>query len=98
MISASHRSRNAKTLNSLPSQGGQDGLEIRAEVAARDALGQGATGGLAPSRATQARPLVLIDAGLDLGQFGDLMDQGVGVRAVQRVTPVTAGTGLAVAG
>src|SRR5262245_49927741 len=40
---------------------------------------------------------VLVDEGLDLGELGDLMDQGGGVLPVQRLAATTAGAGLAVA-
>jgi hypothetical protein len=39
---------------------------------------------------------ILVDDRLDLGQFGDLMDQGAGILAVQGVAAATAGTGLTV--
>ena len=38
---------------------------------------------------------ILIDEGLDLGQFGDLMDQGFGVVAVECVTTAATGGRLA---
>ena len=41
---------------------------------------------------------VLVDDRLDPGQFGDLMDQGLGILAAQGVATAAAGTGLTVGG
>jgi hypothetical protein len=41
---------------------------------------------------------VLVDDRLDLGQFGDLMDQGLGIVAAQGVAAAAAGGGLTVGG
>ncbi len=65
---------------------GQHGLEIRTKASGRDAGGQGATGGLAAVGTDQAMEPILIDDRLNLGQFGDLMDQRLGVIAGKAMT------------
>ena len=64
-----------------PREHRQHGLEVRAEAPSRDARRQGAAGRRAAAGAGQAMEPVLVDDRLDPGQFGDLMDQGLGVVA-----------------
>ena len=48
--------------------------------------------------AWKAMESVLVDDRLDPGQFGDLMDQGLGILAAQGVAAAAAGRGLTVGG
>ena len=48
--------------------------------------------------AWKAMESVLVDDRLDPGQFGDLMDQGLGILAAEGVATAAAGTGLTVGG
>ena len=59
-----------------PREHGQHGLQVRPEAAARDARGQGTAGRLSTGGAGQAMEPIFVDDRLDLGQLGDLMDQG----------------------
>src|SRR5271166_5648064 len=75
---------------------GQHGLKVRAEASRGDARWQGSAGRLAAARAGQTVEPILIDDWLDLGQFGDLMDQGGGVIAAEFMTASAASSRLTV--
>ena len=79
-----------------PGEGGQDGLQVRAVATPGDAFGQ-LHRWSCRSPGTAGVQAVLVDDRLDPGQFGDLMDQEIGVLPVQCVA-TAAGRGLAVAG
>jgi site-specific DNA recombinase len=79
-----------------PGQRGQDGLQVGAEAHRGDARGQGAASGLPAVRAREAVQPIFVHDRFDLRQFGDLMDQRVGVLAGQRMTAAPTGGGLAV--
>jgi hypothetical protein len=71
---------------------GEHRLQIRAETPSGNSGGKIPTGGYATSGTAQAMESVLVDRGLDLGQFGDLVnprsrvitDQGVATAAAVR--------------
>ena len=76
---------------------GQYGLEVRAEASSGDAQWQGSAGRLAAAKAGQTmKPDTHRDDRLDLRQFGDLMDQGVGVVATEFMTASAASSRLTV--
>ena len=77
-----------------PREHGQHGLEVRAKAPGRDARGQRAAGRRAAGGAGQAMEPILIDDRLDPGQFGDLMDHGLGVVAGEPMTTAATGVGL----
>ena len=81
-----------------PGQGGQGGLQIRAVADGGDVLGQRASGAGPTIRAGQAMQAIFVDDRFDLGEFGDLVDQGVGVFAEERVAAAAAGARLTVGG
>jgi len=55
---------------------GEHRLQIRAETSSGNSHGEAPTGGYATSRTGQTVKPILVDQGLDLGQFGNLVDQG----------------------
>ncbi|XBH03585.1 recombinase family protein [Singulisphaera sp. Ch08] len=81
-----------------PGEHGQDGLKVRAETTARDTGGQGAAGRLTASGTGETMKSIFIDEGLDLGQFGHLMDQRLGVVAPKPLTASATRLRLAVDG
>jgi len=81
-----------------PREHGQHGLEVGAEASRRDTQGQAAARRLAAVGARQAMEPILVDDRLDLGQFGDLMDEGFGIVTGEMVTTTTTGSRLAVDG
>ncbi len=77
-----------------PAQESGPGLESRPEGPAWDVAGElGAGGGPAP-RAGQAVEAILDDFGSDLGEFGDLMTQGLRVVSVEGLAAAGAGRRL----
>ena len=77
-----------------PAQQAGPGLQSRPEGPAWDVAGELGPGGGPAPRAGQAVEAVLDDLGADLGEFGDLMADGLGVVAVEGVAAAGAGLGL----
>jgi hypothetical protein len=75
---------------------GQHRLQIGAETSCGDPRGETRTGRDAASGAGQAMEPVFVDQRLDLGQFGDLMDQGGRVIAAQGMATAAAIGGPAI--
>src|SRR5512135_2042311 len=93
----------APVLRDLPSakaagagQRRQGGLEVGTEAAGGDPRGNDTAGQLAAPRAGQAVHAVLAHDRLELGPFGDLVDQRFGVVTGQLVMTPPAGGRLAV--
>ena len=79
-----------------PREHGEHGLQVRPEAAAGDARGQDPAGHLSTVGASQAIEPILIDDRLDLGQFGDLMDQGGRIVTLEFLTAAATGRRLTV--
>ena len=75
---------------------GEHGLQIRPEASPRDSRGEISTRGRAAFGAAQAMESVLVDQRLDLGQFGDLVNQGSRVITDQGVAAAAAIRGSAI--
>lgn len=75
---------------------GQHRLQIRAETSSGNSDGEAPTGGYAALGAGQAMKPVLVDQGLDPGQFGDLMNQGGRVLTDQGMATAAAIRGPAI--
>ena len=75
---------------------GEHGLQIRPEASPRDSRGEISTRGCAAFGAAQAMESVLVDQRLDLGQFGDLVNQGSRVITDQGVAAAAAIRGSAI--
>jgi hypothetical protein len=79
-----------------PREHGQHSLEVGAETPTGYARGQFAAGCRAAGGTDEAVEPILIDDGLNPGQFGDLVDQGLGIVASKPMATAATGGRLAV--
>ena len=77
---------------------GHHGLQIRPEASTGDTGGQGPAGGLPTAGTGQAMEPVFVDDRLNLGQLGDLMDQGGGIVALKFIPAAATRGRLAIEG